>query len=59
VIVACGVLHNICKEQNDEIEDYFEPIDDEEEDEFVFHEGNNNNPNYAVRNALIATVFAR
>jgi hypothetical protein len=53
------VLHNICKEQNDEIEDYFEQIDDEEEDEFVFHEENNNNPNYAVRNALIATVFAR
>jgi hypothetical protein len=59
VIVACGVLHNICKEQNDEIADYFEPIDDEENEEFVFHEGNNNNPNYAVRNALIATVFAR
>jgi hypothetical protein len=60
VIVACGVLHNICKEQDDDIENYFEEIEDEEEDNFIFNEPNdNNNVNYAVRNALIATVFAR
>jgi hypothetical protein len=57
VIVACGVLHNICKEQDDDIENYFEEIEDEEEDNFIFND--NNNVNYAVRNALIATVFAR
>jgi hypothetical protein len=60
VIVACGVLYNICKEQDDDIENYFEEIKDEEEDNFIFNEPNDNyNVNYAVRNALIATVFAR
>jgi hypothetical protein len=54
------VLHNICKEQDDDIENYFEEIEDEEEDNFIFNEpSDNNNVNYAVRNALIATVFAR
>jgi hypothetical protein len=60
VIVACGVLHNICKEQDDDIENYFEEIEDEKEDNFIYNKLNdNNNVNYAVRNALIATVFAR
>jgi hypothetical protein len=59
VIVACGVLHNIYKEQDDDIENYFEEIEHEEEDNFIFNEPNdNNNVNYAVRNALIAIVFA-
>jgi hypothetical protein len=57
VIVACRVLRNISKEQDDDIENYFEEI---EKDNFIFNEPNdNNNVNYALRNALIATVFAR
>jgi hypothetical protein len=60
VIVACGVLHNISKEQDDDIENYFEEIEDKEKDNFIFNEPNdNNNVNYALRNVLIATVFAR
>jgi hypothetical protein len=57
-------LHNICKLQNDilDIEENIE-LDEEDEDEDVAEnnarEENEQNPNYAVRNALIATVFAR
>jgi cell division protein ZapA (FtsZ GTPase activity inhibitor) len=64
IIVASGVLHNICKLQNDilDIEENIE-LDEEDEDEDVAEnnarEENEQNPNYAVRNALIATVFAR
>jgi DnaJ-domain-containing protein 1 len=62
IIVACGVLHN--KLQNDilDIEENIE-LDEEDEDEDVAEnnarEENEQNANYAVRNALIATVFAR
>lgn len=59
VIVACGILHNICKQQNDVIEDYFDEVEDAgEEDNFILPQVGNN-INYAVRNTLIATVFAR
>jgi hypothetical protein len=67
IIVACGALHNICKLQNDilDIEENIE-LDEEDEDEDVAENNkqqktteNEQNPNYAVRNALIATVFAR
>jgi hypothetical protein len=40
VIVACGVLHNISKEQDDDIENYFEEIEDKEKDNFIFNEPN-------------------
>lgn len=63
VIVACAVLHNICNEQNDDFQLIDETNDIEQlEDNFIDHYDHvhlNQNVNYAVRNALIATVFAR
>lgn len=59
VIVACGVLHNICKEQNDIIEDEIYEIQHDVENNVIMQQENHNNENFAVRNALIATLFAR
>lgn len=61
VIVACGVLHNICKEQNDGVEDLINEDENEERENenIIVPEHNRNNVNFAVRNTLIATVFAR
>lgn len=64
VIVACCVLYNICKQQNDivEIEEVVQEIHGENEEtdqENFINQNNQNNPNYATRNALIATTFNR
>lgn len=63
VIVACGVLHNICKQQNDEFVDEnvdqdMDDVPDLPENEIEYVQEDQNNPNYLVRNTVIATVFA-
>lgn len=66
VIVACGVLYNICKEQNDLLDENIGPVingDGDYDDNLNEPEHDNvhqaQNPNYAVRNAIIANVFGR
>ncbi|RZC32673.1 DDE Tnp 4 and/or Plant tran domain containing protein, partial [Asbolus verrucosus] len=61
IIVACAALHNIYKEQNDifEYDDQEIIEEDFDEDDILLHYNQNDNVNYATRNALIATVIAR
>lgn len=61
VIVACGVLHNICKQQNDILPEENIDININADAELPGNEEINieaaRNENYLVRNAIIATVF--
>ncbi|RZC35080.1 DDE Tnp 4 and/or Plant tran domain containing protein, partial [Asbolus verrucosus] len=61
IIVACAALHNIYKEQNDifEYDDQEIIEEDFDEDDILLHYSQNDNVNYATRNALIATVIAK
>lgn len=58
VIVATAVLHNICLEEQDDMEDIVDENNDNEANYVdVVHHYNRNEENYTVRNSLINTIF--